>query len=71
MDPVLTKVMPLLFGLGLLPKPPIASSVAKLDDRTSIVIRPRLEPQITLGARKLKRLDDVEFARPSSRRGRA
>ena len=70
MEPLIPKVMPLLFGLGLLPKPPIASSVATLDDRTSIVIRPRVEPQITLGARTLKRYDDVEFARPSSRRGR-
>ena len=70
-EPLMTRVMPLMFRLGLLPKPPIASTVATLDDRTSKVIRPVVEPQISSGGRELKRYLDVEFARPSSRGGRA
>ena len=70
MDPVLTRVMPLLFRLGLLPKPPIASTVAKLDDRSSTVIRPVLEPQISPDVGNLKRFVDVEFASPSSQGGK-
>ena len=33
-------LMPLLFRIGVLPKPPIAASLAPSDTSTSIVIRP-------------------------------
>ena len=48
----MTRVMPLMFRLGLLPKPPIASTVATLDDRASEVIRPAVEPQISSAGRE-------------------
>jgi len=57
--------------MGLLPKAPIASTVAKLDDRTCKVIKPVVEPQISSAGRELKRYLEVEFARPPSRGGRA
>jgi acetyl esterase/lipase len=57
-------LMPLLFRLGILPKPPIAASVAPSDNSSSIVIRPDLDDQIQCGKTSIKRIEDVVYAVP-------
>jgi acetyl esterase/lipase len=55
-------LMPLLFRLGILPKPPMAASVAPSDTNTSIVIRPDRGDQIQCGKTPIRRIEDVVYA---------
>jgi acetyl esterase/lipase len=57
-------LMPLLFRLGILPKPPIAASVAPSDTSSSIVIRPDRNDQIQCGKASIKSIEDVVYAAP-------
>jgi acetyl esterase/lipase len=57
-------LMPLLFRFGILPKPPIAASVAPSDTSSSIVIRPDRNDQIQCGKSSIKSIDDVVYAAP-------
>jgi acetyl esterase/lipase len=56
-------LLPILFWIGLLPKPTLASTVAASDTSTSVVIRPNPADQITCGRTRLKAVNDVVFAR--------
>ena len=64
-------LMPLLFRIGVLPKPPIAASIAPSDTSTSIVIRPDREDQIQCGKTPLKTIQDVVYASPRLKDGKS
>jgi acetyl esterase/lipase len=64
-------LMPLLFRLGILPKPPIAASVAPSDTSSSIVIRPDRNDQIQCGKSPIKSIDDVVYAAPKLPAGKS
>jgi acetyl esterase/lipase len=57
-------LMPLLFRIGVLPKPPIAASVAPSETNTSIVIHPDRNDQIQCGKTSIKIFKNVVYARP-------
>lgn len=57
-------LMPLLFRIGILPKPPIAASVAPSETNTSIVIHPDRNDQIQCGKTPIKIFKNVVYARP-------
>jgi acetyl esterase/lipase len=57
-------LMPLLFRIGVLPKPPIAASVAPSATNTSIVIHPDRNDQIQCGKTSVKIFKNVVYARP-------
>jgi len=57
-------LMPLLFRIGVLPKPPIAASVAPSDTSTSTVIHPDRNDQIQCGKIPIKSIEDVAYAAP-------
>jgi acetyl esterase/lipase len=64
-------LMPLLFRIGVLPKPPIAASLAPSDTSTSIVIRPDRNDQIQCGKTPIKTIENVEFAAPKLANGKS
>jgi acetyl esterase/lipase len=64
-------LMPLLFRIGVLPKPPIAASIAPSDTRTSIVIQPDRSDQIQCGKTPLKTFENVEYAAPKLPNGKS
>jgi acetyl esterase/lipase len=64
-------LMPLLFRMGVLPKPPIAASVAPSNTSTSIVIRPDRNDQIQCGKTPLKTLENVVYATPTLPNGKS
>jgi acetyl esterase/lipase len=64
-------LMPLLFRIGVLPKPPIAASVAPSDTSTSIVIQPDRNDQIQCGKTPIKSIENVEYAAPKLRDGKS
>jgi acetyl esterase/lipase len=64
-------LMPLLFRIGVLPKPPIAASVAPSDTSTSIVIQPDRNDQIQCGKTPIKRIENVEYAAPKLPNGKS
>jgi acetyl esterase/lipase len=64
-------LMPLLFRIGVLPKPPIAASVAPSDTSTSIVIQPDRADQIQCGKTPLKSIENVEYAAPKRSNGKS
>ena len=64
-------LMPLLFRLGILPKPPIAASVAPSDTSSSIVIRPDPNDQIQCGKSSIKSIEDVVYAAPKRPDGKS
>ncbi|HTB90086.1 MAG TPA: alpha/beta hydrolase [Steroidobacteraceae bacterium] len=64
-------LMPLLFRIGVLPKPPIAASIAPSDTSTSIVIRPDRNDQIQCGKTPLKTIENVEYAAPKLPNGKS
>jgi acetyl esterase/lipase len=64
-------LMPLLFRIGVLPKPPIAASIATSDTSTSIVIRPDRNDQIQCGKTPLKTIEDVVYATPRLKDGKS
>jgi len=64
-------LMPLLFWIGLLPKPTMASTIAASDTSTSSIIRPDPKDQITCGRTKLRALDDIVFVRRTLANGKS
>jgi acetyl esterase/lipase len=64
-------LMPLLFRIGVLPKPPVAASVAPSDTSTSIVIRPDRNDQIQCGKTPIKTIEDVVYAAPKLANGKS
>ena len=64
-------LMPLLFRIGVLPKPPIAASVAPSDTSTSIVIQPDRDDQIQCGKTPLKTIENVVYAAPKLPNGKS
>ena len=52
-------LMPILFWIGLLPKPTMASTIAASDTSTSIIIRPDPKDQIACGRTKLRAFNDI------------
>ena len=64
-------LMPLLFRIGVLPKPPIAASIAPSDTNTSIVIHPDRNDQIQCGKTSIKIFKNVVYARPKRPDGKA
>ena len=57
-------LMPLLFRLGVLPKPPSAASITPSDTAGSIVIRPDRGDQIQCGKTPLRTIKNVVYAVP-------
>lgn len=64
-------LMPLLFRIGVLPKPPIAASIAPSDTSTSIVIHPDRNDQIQCGTTPIKTMTDVVYASPKLSNGKS
>src|ERR1700723_2409020 len=64
-------LMPLLFRIGVLPKPPIAASIAPSDTRTSTVIQPDRNDQIQCGKTLIKTIENVEYAAPKLPKGKS
>jgi acetyl esterase/lipase len=64
-------LMPLLFRIGVLPKPPIAASVAPSDTSTSTVIQPDRNDQIQCGKTPLKFIENVVYAAPQLPNGKS
>lgn len=64
-------LMPLLFRIGVLPKPPIAASVAPSDTSTSIVIRPDRNDQIQCGKTPINTIENVVYAAPKLANGKS
>jgi acetyl esterase/lipase len=64
-------LMPILFWIGLLPKPTMASSIAASDTSTSSLIRPDPKDQITCGRTKLRAFNDVVFVRRALANGKS
>jgi len=64
-------LMPLLFRIGVLPKPPIAASVAPSDTSTSIVIHPDRNDQIQCGKTRIKTIENVVYAAPKLSNGKS
>jgi acetyl esterase/lipase len=63
--------MPLLFRMGVLPKPPIAASVAPSDTSTSIVIHPDRNDQIQCGKTPVKTIKNVVYSTPQLSNGKS
>ena len=57
-------LMPLLFTLGLLPRPTLATTTAPSDTSSSVVIRPDPSQQIQCAPNAVSTTDDVPFADP-------
>jgi acetyl esterase/lipase len=64
-------LMPLLFRIGVLPKPPLATSVTPSDASTSIVIHPDRNDQIQCGKTPIKIVKDVVYAAPRLSNGKS
>ena len=64
-------LMPLLFRIGVLPKPPVAASIASSDTSTSIVIHPDRNDQIQCGKTPIKTITDVVYAAPKLSNGKS
>src|SRR3984957_5040045 len=64
-------LMPLLFRIGVLPKPPIAASVAPSDTSTSVVIQSDRNDQIHCGKTPIKTIENVVYAAPKLPNGKS
>jgi acetyl esterase/lipase len=64
-------LMPLLFRIGVLPKPPVAASIAPGDMSTSIVIHPDRSDQIQCGKTPIKTIKNVVYAAPNRPNGKS
>jgi acetyl esterase/lipase len=64
-------LMPMLFRMGILPKPPIAASIAPSDTTTSIVIRPDRSDQIECGKTPIRTLKNIVYAAPKRADGKS
>jgi acetyl esterase/lipase len=64
-------LLPLLFRIGLLPRPPMATSIAPSDSSTSIVIQPDSAQQIKCGRTPLEMISDIDFSHPTLSNGKS
>jgi len=64
-------MMPLLFRVGILPKPPIAATVTPTDTSTSSIIRPDRNDQIQCGKAAIKSIEDIVYATPKLSNGKS
>src|SRR5260370_20178936 len=64
-------LLPLLFSIGLLPRPTMAATIAPSDTSSSVVIRPDSTQQISCGANAVTMIHDVAFAHPTLSNGKA
>jgi acetyl esterase/lipase len=64
-------LMPMLLRMGILPKPPIAASIAPSDTTTSIVIRPDRSDQIECGKTPIRTLKNIVYAAPKRADGKS
>ena len=64
-------LMPMLFRIGILPKPPIAASIAPSDTTTSMVIRPDRGDQIECGKTPITTLKNIVYAAPKRADGKS
>ncbi len=64
-------LLPLLFSVGLLPRPTMAATIAPSDTSSSVVIRPDSTQQIRCGANAVTVIHDVAFAHPALSNGKA
>ncbi|MEA3142555.1 MAG: hypothetical protein QOK23_4724 [Gammaproteobacteria bacterium] len=64
-------MLPLLFKVGLLPRPPMATTIAQSDASSSIVIRPDSTQQIKCGTTRVSVMSDVAFAHPALGNGKS
>jgi hypothetical protein len=64
-------MLPLLFKIGLLPRPPMATSIAPSDVSSSIVIRPDTAHQIKCGRTPVRMISNTVFARPTLSDGKS
>jgi len=64
-------LMPLFFRFGILPKPPIAASVAPSDTSTSIVVHPDRDDQIQCGRTSIKSVENIVYAAPKLPNGKS
>ena len=63
-------LLPVLFSIGLLPRPTMAAEIAPSDTSSSIVIRPDSTQQISCGANAVTMVHDVAFAHPTLSNGK-
>jgi acetyl esterase/lipase len=63
-------MLPVLFKVGLLPRPPMATMIAPSDAGSSLVIRPDAAQQIQCGATPVSMISDVAFAHPTLGNGK-
>ena len=64
-------LMPTLFRIGILPKPPIAASIEPSDTTTSMVIRPDRGDQIECGKTPIRTLKNIVYAAPKRADGKS
>jgi acetyl esterase/lipase len=64
-------MLPLLFKIGLLPRPPMATSIAPSDASSSIVIQPDSTQQIKCGRMPVSMISNTVFARPNLSNGKS
>jgi acetyl esterase/lipase len=64
-------LMPLLFRIGALPKPPLAASITPSDASTSIVIHPDRSDQIRCGKTPIKTLKNIVYTSPTLPNGKS
>jgi len=64
-------LLPVLFSVGLLPRPTMATAIAPSDTSSSVVIRPDSTKQIECGATAVTMIHDVAFAHPTLSNGKA
>jgi acetyl esterase/lipase len=64
-------LMPLLFRIGVLPKPPYAASITASDTSGSIVIRPDRSDQIQCGKTPIRAIKNVVYAVPKLPNGKS
>jgi acetyl esterase/lipase len=63
-------LMPVLFKVGLLPQPLLATTIAPSDTSSSVVIRPNSAQQIECGASEVTLIHDVAFTHPTLSSGK-
>src|ERR1700761_3776892 len=64
-------LMPLLFRLGILPKPPSAASIAPSDMAGSILIHPERSDQIQCGKTPIRSIENIVYAVPKTPDGKS
>jgi acetyl esterase/lipase len=64
-------MLPLLFRLGILKKPPIAETIAVGDTSSSTLIHPDIQDQIRCGKNPIETIQDITFATPTLKSGKS